>query len=500
MTDPGYVLGIDIGTSGVKVLAVDPTGQMVARGSATLQKPTSIGLGREQDASHWWAATATAMEEALYDLNDAGRRTDDIAAIAVDATSGTVVPVDQDMTPLHNGLMYNDGRAFAQAEALNIAGADVVARLGYRLNASFAAAKILWFSQTQPGIAERTSWYLHQSDVITSRLLETNHPFSDESNTLKTGYDIIERQWPAYLAKAGIDIGALPEVRPIAATLGTVGLSIASQFGLSSKCRIVAGMSDGTAACAASGAQHIGDRNTTLGTTIVWKMISGTVVHDPQGRLYAHRHPGGGFIPGGAGNAGGDGIRSMVEAVQVGAGQRLDELAAELDGQASSADLTYPAPARGERFPFVDAAFEPFTTCDGTDAQEQYLSALEGAGFIERWGYEVARDLGAECNGTVWTTGSGALVDPWMQIRADILGAQVCRAAVPESGFGSALVAAMNVWYDGDWTSAADAMIRKDRSFEPNIARQGHYSERYEMFREECARRLEKKPGQSKND
>lgn len=482
------VLGIDIGTSGVKAVAVNSRGEVVARGAASLPAPVATGAGREQDAEMWWAATADALHGVLADLRAKGGDAATVAALAVDGTSGTLVPVDADLRPLRPGLMYNDGRAIAEAAALNEAGGAVLDRLGYRFNASFALAKILWLCRHEPVIVDRTWRFLHQADVVTARLTGAV-PITDASNALKTGYDIIEGRWPGYLGGIGIDAAKLPVVVPIGATLGTVGVRAAAEFGLPQGCVVVGGMSDGTAACAASGAGAIGDMNTTLGTTVVWKVVASSMIRDPLGRLYSHRHPGGGFLPGGAGNAGGDGIRAFCAAGAGDPGRLLAERERRLRPGRPTGTLTYPAPARGERFPFVDPAFEPFTSTDRADDDTLYRSCLEGIACIERWGYEVAADLGAECDGVVWTTGRGAAVDVWMQIRADFLGRRVCRATYPESAFGSALVAAMNTWFDGSWPATTQALVRVDLQCEPDPGNRAACDDQYAAFRARCAER-----------
>ena len=250
MKSTGYVLGIDIGTSGAKALIVDQVGRVGARGVATLKKPEVHGLQREQDAEAWWEAVVWAIRQALAELKASGASSSAVEALTVDATSGTVVPVDANLCPLRPGLMYNDGRATEQALRLNDFGRKVIDQLGYRFNASFALAKILWLIEHETEITDRTVWFLHQADLILNRLMQTNTPISDESNALKTGYDIIDRSWPEYLEQTGIDVEKLPRVRPIGTTMGTIGKRIAQDFGLSDSCKIISGMSDGTAACA----------------------------------------------------------------------------------------------------------------------------------------------------------------------------------------------------------------------------------------------------------
>jgi len=489
MNRPEVVVGIDIGTSGVKTVAVDIRGSVLARGAAALPAPTSVGPNREQDADLWWKAAASALHGLVADVRGAGGDPANIVALAVDGTSGTIVPVDAGMRPLRPGLMYNDGRATTEADSLNVAAGSALDRLGYRFNSSFALAKILWLIRHEPKVMERARRILHQADVVTARLTGAA-PVTDESNALKTGYDIVERRWPAYLGNVGIDADRLPPVVPIGAPLGTIGPRAASEFGLPSDCVVVGGMSDGTAACAASGAGAPGDMNTTLGTTIVWKVVASSMVRDPLGRIYSHRHPGGGFLPGGAGNAGGDGIRAFCAGGAADAGQALAELERNLRPGRPTGGLTYPSPARGERFPFVDSAFEPFTTVDRNDADALYRSCLEGVACIERWGYEVAADLGAECDGAVWTTGRGAAIDAWMQIRADFLDRPVRRAVHPESAFGSALVAAMHAWFGGSWTATTRALVHLDLCCEPERGNRAACDEQYAAFRAACEERL----------
>ena len=488
------VIGIDIGTSGTKTVVVDTSGYIVARGAASLPSPTVDGPKREQDANLWWEAAADALMAAMADLRRNGGSGTDVAAIAVDGTSGTVVPVDGGLRPLAPGMMYNDARAVDQAARLNVAGASVIERLGYRFNASFALAKILWWAEHAPEIMDRAWRVLHQTDIVTARLMDAGAEgaaaVSDESNALKTGFDILDRCWPDYVADVGIDPALLPEVRPIAAELGTVGPRAAEKFGLSTACRIVGGMSDGTAACVASGAGGIGDMNTTLGTSIVWKVVSSTLVRDPAGRLYSHRHPGGGFLPGGAGNAGGDGIRAFCAPDATQRGPELDTLAARFAAGPPSGTFTYASAVRGERYPFVDPDFEPFSTAPRDDMDALYRSCLEGLAYIERWGYEVAAELGAECDGVVWTTGMGAGIDAWMQTRADALGRPVCRAENPESAFGSALVAAMAAWFDGAWDETTRALVREDLRCDPDPRLRAVWDDHYARFRETCANTL----------
>jgi xylulokinase len=493
MSMSSYVLGIDIGTSGVRCLVVDEAGHIVARGSSPLPAPKIEGSRHEQDAELWWACTVEALKGACRDLKVNGGRPENILALCMDATSGTIVPVDKDLKPLRDGLMYNDARAHEEAERLNNAGEKTLLRLGYRFNASFSLAKILWLMENEPDVMEKTYKVLHQADFITSRLSESPKRYgkclSDWSNALKSGYDILEHCWPDYISETGIDTAKLPEVKKTGQSLGTLSGDMAKAFDLNPACLIVGGMTDGTAGCVASGANKIGDMNTTLGTTIVWKMITSGLVCDLEGRLYSHRHPGGGFLPGGAGNSGGEGLSSFFQSDPQDMDEHLARLVVGFTPGPPTETITYPLSSPGERFPFVDSNFAPFTTVSKAEEILLYRSCLEGIACIERWGYEIAAELGAECSGEVWTTGKGADIDPWLQVRADILDRTVCRAAHPESAYGAALVAAMNVWFDSSWEDTAAHLIRESFRCEPRSEYRGACNDQYFRFREVCENR-----------
>lgn len=483
------VLGIDIGTSGARALVVDRGGGVPGEAFVALPAPRASGTGREQDARLWWDAVVAAIRAALARARDGTGEVPAIDALAVDATSGTLVPVDGALAPVGPGLMYNDGRATHEASVLNTAAAGL--GQGAPFNASYAAAKILWLQWNREDVAARARRFLHQADYVNARLLDARVPAdvaTDESNALKTGYDPVRRAWSPVLAAVGIAADLLPQVVPTGSTLGVVGPEAAAATGLPPGCRIVAGMTDGTAAAVASGANAYGDGNTTIGTTLVWKLRARAPLADPLGRLYCHRHPGGGFLPGGAGNAGGEGIAHVVVPDAPDPGAALDELAAGLQDESPSGRLCYPLPRPGERFPFIDAAFREFVDPPAATPAQCYRAALEGLACIERWGYEIVGELGAGLDGTVSTTGVGARHRGWMQLRADFLGRPVSRPQRPESGFGAALIAAMNVWHDGDWDTASRLVVESFRC-EPRAGQRSHCEQQYRAFRAACARR-----------
>ena len=303
-----YVLGLDVGTQGARALVCDGEGNVLAQAAEDFESPKYIDLippgHAEQDPADWWNAASACLRRVTDELRHAGQSPQAIKAIAVDSTSGTIVPLDKSGRPLRPAIMYNDTRAVAEADECNSAGNALTDKLGYKFASSFALPKILWLKRNEPQIFEQTACFSHAADYIVSRLTG-NFRISDTSNALKTGYDPIDRRWPEFISSAlGFPTHMLPQVIGPGLTIGKVSERCAQETGLAPGTPVVAGVTDGTAGFLASGAVKVGDWNSTIGTTLVLRGVSTKLVKDPQGRIYCHAHPQGNWLPGGASNVG----------------------------------------------------------------------------------------------------------------------------------------------------------------------------------------------------
>ncbi len=187
-------LGLDLGTQGVRCVAIDGDGRVLASAERSLPPPPRADAGRaEQDAESWWPASADCLAELC-----AAREGAEPAAISVDSTSGTIVPVDARGAALRSALMYNDARAVAEADEVNALAGDFTARLGYGFPAAFALPKIVWLARQEPDLWARTAKVLHAADFVVARLCGEVR-WSDWSNALKSGYDLVELRWPGFI-------------------------------------------------------------------------------------------------------------------------------------------------------------------------------------------------------------------------------------------------------------------------------------------------------------
>lgn len=476
------VLGIDLGTQGVRILAVNPTGSIIASASERLPLPldqSALPDGWvEQDAHDWWSATVACLRSLAAKLNPAVS----VAGIAIDSTSGTIVPLTAAQEPAGMALMYNDVRSAEYVPLVRHAATALEQRLGYAFNASFALPKIVWMRHKRGDISARTMCYIHAADYIVGKLTGV-YDVTDYSNALKTGYDLIENRWPSFIAdELGISTSQLPKVVAPGQIIGNTTLQAAAETSLASGIPVMAGATDGTAAQLASGAVEPGAWNSSLGTTLVIKGITRELLHDPLHRIYSHRHPAGWWMPGGASNTGCEWIvRDHPDQEPA----LLDTLAA---GHIPTGLLRYPLARTGERFPFINAQAAGFTVgrVATTDAASTvtYAAGLEGTAYIERLAYEVLQRIGAAIGDRIHVTGGGSKSRVWLRIRASVLNRAVVRPHCSETAMGAALLAAAGCWY-GALADAAKAMVRPGMSVEPDLTLVNAYDERYKRFCEQ---------------
>lgn len=472
-------IGIDVGTQGVRILCCNESGRFVAGASRNFSSSVTVAPDNpgwfEQVPQIWWALTVDAIRETLKQLNSP----QDIAAISVDSTSGTVVALGYDNEPLRPALMYNDSRASLEAQECNRIGNELCNRLGFRFASSFALPKIMWLLRNEPKTVEKTRFFIHAADYIAGKLTG-DFGISDYSNALKTGYDLELRKWPEFFSSdLHLDMSKLPEIVRPGDIIGHTNTLCSESTGIPAGCPVAAGATDGTAGFLASGASKPGEWSSTLGTTLVVRGVSEKLIVDPLGRFYCHLSPDGHWLPGGAGNVGCECLVKIFPGCDY---HQLDSAA--LNSCPVPLNV-YPLVKKGERLPFVDPNAQGFVDSDLSDTAQLYSAYLQGVAFVERWCYETAETIGAPIGDTVFTTGGGAKSAEWMQIRADVLNKVLIRPECTESAMGAAILAASRTFY----TSASEAaahMVTIDHRVEPRAGMIGKFENAYKSFRKAC--------------
>ena len=415
----GFVIGLDLGTSGVRAVAVDAAGKILATGSAPLPATKATGARKEQSPEDWWNGCRTALDELRSKLDLSGAR-----AIAVDATSGTILPVDHTNRPLAPARMYDD----ADTDDLAAKIRTLAPRESAAHGATSPAARALGWTKLP-----RLQCIIHQADWINGCLGATDWQ-TDENNALKTGYDPVNRCWPDWLRTFGLSPGLLPEVVPVGTPIGKVSAQAASALGLPEGITIAAGTTDGCATFLASGATAPGEASTALGSTIVLKLFSDRPVFAPELGIYSHRL-GDMWLAGGASNCGGKTLLQFFTPEQLAA------LETSLDASKPTDTDYYPLPSVGERFPISDPKLAPRLTPRPASDPLFLQGIYEGFARVEQTGYAKLRELGCPALRNVRHAGGGARSATWMTLRATALGVPQRSAWSEEAGAGTARLA-----------------------------------------------------------
>ncbi len=390
------VLGIDIGTSGVRIAATDAANGLKAMSAAPIIAPIQSSGRAWQDPEIWWTATRAAFK--ALDLTGLSVR-----AIAVDGTSGTILAVGKDGTPASLASMYNDVcEPGLLARIAAVAPRDTAA-----LGSTSPLARAMEFQ----GMGVRI---IHQADWILGHL-SGRHDVTDENNALKSGYDPVTRYWPSWIRETGFDPRRFPIVVPAGTKVGNITAAMAAELGLPDDTAIVAGTTDGCAAFLASGAAEPGDGVTSLGTTLTLKLLSAGPVFAPDFGIYSHRI-GDQWLAGGASNTGGATIGKFFTA------QDIARLTPLLDPDVPTGLDYYPLPKPGERFPVNDPNFQPRLEPRPADDRVFFQAILEGIARIEAEAYARLGELGASPLASIRTAGGGSANAAWTKIRLKALG------------------------------------------------------------------------------
>jgi sugar (pentulose or hexulose) kinase len=466
------VVGVDVATAEVRVVAADGQGRLHGEARCELPEPTSPQDGWfEQDAGSWWSATTGALRQLSGSLGGARRS---VRALSVCSTSGTVVALDSRGRPLGPALTYADQRAVSEAERARDAARERWHALGLTVQPSFGLPKWAWLL-SQPEVAERAARLAHASDVVVERLVGAPVP-TDWSHALKSGYDVERREWVGDALDAlGIRRELLPEVRRPTEPAGEIGPGISEETGLPEGCEVRLGMTDACASQVAAGAASPGRFVSVLGSTLVLKGVARRLVVDPGGAVYSHRHPDGWWLPGGASSTGGKALAAWFS------GRDLADLDSRAEARGPARAVTYPLVGRGERFPFSAPDATGFSLGDPDDEVERYRAVLEGVGFLERLGYDRLAALGAEAQPPIATSGGSSRSRVWSRIRASVLARPVVAKASATTSLGACILAAAGTLH-ADLETATRAMAPEGEQVDPEESWVGALDANYGRF------------------
>jgi sugar (pentulose or hexulose) kinase len=430
-------LGIDCATQSSRSVLIDSDGAIYSRHSIDLAPVQRGSDGRlTQDPQSW----LTAMDgHFAYARNEAMKQDLVIAGASISATSGTFVLTDKNGKPIADAAMYNDGRA-----------ANPLAR----------AEKII--SEVGAG----TYLFAHTPEYIVAHLTgqQLSAVATDWSHAMKTGVDLHSKSWSATATdtaqKSSI---TLPSVVAPGSLLGRT---------TDGDIPLYAGMTDGCTAQISVGATSMGSAVSTLGTTLVLKVVGDKEIAGPG--FYSHLLPAERWLGGAASNLGGISFEKYQSEIK-----SWDQKAAA-HGPASFA--VYPLVGTGERFPIANKDMKCVATGTPQNEADEYRAILEGIAFAERYAFEILESAGAQISGAIYSAGGGSRSVIWSEIRATVMNRPIATVKDSGSDSGAAMIAAAS-HRGGDLAKELDKFNSSTvEVIEPNKLEREALENRYQEF------------------
>jgi xylulokinase len=461
-------VGLDVGTTGVKAIAVSPEGEVVARAEREYPLSTPVPGWAEQDPEDWWRASEAAL---------AAVGADDAAGIGLSGQMHGLVALDESDRVIRPAILWNDQRTAAECEEIERRiGVEQLIRLtGNRALTGFTAPKLLWLRAHEPESYGRIRHVLLPKDYVRLRLTgEYATDVADASGTLL--FDVAERRWSAELLEAlELPAGWLPSALESPALSGRAA----------SGTPVAAGAGDQAAGALGVGVAGPGLLSVVLGTSGVVFAALPAYAPEPEARLhvFCHAVPGTWHAMGVMLSAAGS-LRWFRDAFAP--GEPYDRLLAEAEDVEPGAEGVLFLPyLSGERTPHADPHARAAFTGLGLEHGRAALTraVLEGVAYGLRDSLELLRRLGVQGeSGRV--SGGGARSRLWLRIVASTLGIPLELTAAEEgAAYGAALLGAVAAGAFADVHEAIEACVRPGERFEPDAGWVRAYEAGYPRFR-----------------
>ena len=479
--EKGFV-GIDLGTSAVKLLLMDERGNILK----TVSKEYPISFPKpgwsEQNPYDWYDQSIAGLRELISGVEDK------IEGISFGGQMHGLVILDEDDKVIRPAILWNDGRTGEECDYLNREiGRDVISKeTGNIAFAGFTAPKLLWIKKHEPENFARICRIMLPKAYLAYRLTGVHATdVSDASGMLL--FDVQNRKWsPKMCELCGVTTDQLAKVFESYEVIGTVKEEIAADLGIRKDVRVIAGAGDNAAAAIGTGTVENGDCNISLGTSGTIFIASDSYSVDSQNALHSFAHANGAWHLMGC----------MLSAASCNKWW-MEDILRDPDMAAAQAEIGDPDKAlgqnhvyflpylMGERSPHNDpAARGAFIGMSMDTTRADMLQAvLEGVAFGLRDSLEVARNSGLEITKTK-ICGGGAKSPLWRKMIANIMNLTVETIESEEGpALGGALLAAVGCGVFRDTKEAAAAVVKVTGQEIPDPTLVSRYEERYQTFR-----------------
>lgn len=473
-----YYIGIDLGTSAVKILLVDENGiicKTVSRGYPLLFPHPGWS---EQNPEDWWHAVQDGMAELLTGVDPEA-----VSGIGCGGQMHGLVILDEDDRVIRPAILWNDGRTAKETDYLNDQiGKQRLSELTANIAfAGFTAPKLLWIQNNEPENFSKISKIMLPKDYINYKLTGVHAcDYSDASGMLLL--DVAHKCWSSeMLAICGVRENQMPKLFESFEVIGNVR----SGLGLPETVKVVAGAGDNAAAAVGTGTVGDGKCNLSLGTSGTVFISSKVFGVDPNNALHAFAHADGNYHLMGCMLSAASCNKWLCEQILHTSDYSSEQ--AEITDEKLGKNSVYFLPyLMGERSPINDTnARGTFLGMHMDTTRSDLVQAvMEGVAFAIRDSFEVAKKLGIPIQRSK-ICGGGAKSKLWCKIFANVLNIPLDIPQTEEGpGYGGAMLAMVGCGVYPTVEACADQLVQVCGTVEPDPEISARYEKQYQNFRE----------------
>lgn len=463
-----YVIGVDLGTSAVKILLVNQYGEVTQEVSKSYPLIQEKAGYSEQNPNDWVEQTVAGLSELLANFKG---NPEEIEGLSFSGQMHGLILLDKNKEILRNAMLWNDTRTTKECEEIyeKVGKERLLDITKNPALEGFTLPKILWVKNHEPEIFEQAKAFVLPKDYVRYRLTGQLHmEYSDAAGTLLL--NVAEKNWSNEICdRLGIDLEICPPLVDSHKNIGILTPEIAKATGLSSATKVFAGGADNACGAIGSGILEDGKTLASTGTSGVVLSYEASEDKDFEGKVHYFNH------------AAPDGYYTM--GVTLSAGYSLswfkDTFAKDIDFEALLADIvTVPIGSNGliftpyivgERTPHVDANIRgSFIGMDASHDRNHFTRAvLEGITFSLNESVEIFRENGKNID-TIVSIGGGAKNDSWLQMQADIFNANIVKMQSEQGpGMGAAMLAAYGCGWFYSLKECAEEFLKEDKVYQP---------------------------------
>lgn len=476
-------LGIDLGTSSVKVLAINDKNEIV--GDTSREYPVDFPQDKwaEQDPADWWGETVLCIKDliAKYDIPKDG-----IKAISFSGQMHGLVALGSENEVLMPAIIWCDNRTEEECvDITNHFGSEKLSEIvGNKALTGFTAPKILWVKKNRPEIYAKIKHIMLPKDYVSFKLTGNySTDVSDASGMILL--DVEKRTWSKeMLDYLELDESVLPKLFESYEVTGVVSDTVLAELGLEGEILVTGGAGDQAAGAVGTGTVKEGIVSVTLGTSGVVFAAHETYAVDSDGnRLHAFCHANGKYHSMGVMLSAANCLKWWVDTI--GEGSSFDELLEEAAKvPAGSNNLVFLPYLMGERTPYADpdakGSFVGMTM--NTERGHMTRAVLEGVAFGLRDSLEILKDLNIPIE-EVRVIGGGAKSTLWKQILADVFGVKIQEINTNQGGgLGAAILAATGAGHYKTVEEGCDSMISVVNNVIPDPSNVVAYNKVYPLY------------------